>query len=193
MTEQNKRTSDTHPIRIDAVQPIGSWGQIGMSFCPGKIQSDARTGSWNRNLEKDVARIREWGASTVVTLMELRELAELDVIDLPSEIEQQGMSWLHLPIRDMHPPGRIFMQHWNECGRELVTRLVAGERVFIHCKGGLGRTGTIAACLLIESGMKHLEAIASVRKARKKTIETLAQEYFVMTYGPKFLCNRFVG
>lgn len=187
MKEQSKRTSDTHPLRIDAVQPREGWGYIGMSFCPGKTQSDARTGSWNRSLEKDVARIREWGATTVVTLMELREFAELDVINLPSEVERQGMSWLHLPIRDMHPPGRSFMGQWNKYGRVLVDQLVAGKNVFIHCKGGLGRTGTIAACLLIESGMNHLEAIDSVRMARQKTIETMTQEFFVLTYEARFL------
>lgn len=186
MTDQNIRTSDTHPIRIDAVQPLGGWGIIGMSFCPGKTQTDARTGSWHRDLEKDVARIREWGANSVLTLIERPEFAELNVSTLPCEIERQGMSWMHLPIRDMHPPGHSFMSQWNRYGKELVDQLATGKNVFIHCKGGLGRTGTIAACLLIESGIKHLEAIDCVRKARPKTIETVAQEFFVLTYEARF-------
>jgi ADP-ribosyl-[dinitrogen reductase] hydrolase len=187
MTDQNIRTSDTHPIRIDVVQPLGGWGYIGMSFCPGKVQDNARTGSWCRNLEKDVARIREWGASTVVSLIELPEFAELNVATLPCEVEKQGMSWMHLPIRDMHPPCGKFMSQWDKYGEELVTQLAAGKNIFIHCKGGLGRTGTIAACLLIESGMKHMTAIDSIRKARQNTIETVAQELFVLTYEARFL------
>jgi ADP-ribosyl-[dinitrogen reductase] hydrolase len=44
------RNSDTHPIRIDAVQPDGGWGLVGMSFCPGKKQRNARTGHWQREV-----------------------------------------------------------------------------------------------------------------------------------------------
>ena len=79
------------------------------------------------------------------------------------------------------------MNQWKNYGQVLVDQLGAGKKIFIHCKGGLGRTGTIAACLLIESGMKHLEAIDSVRSARQNTIETTTQEFFVLTYEARFL------
>lgn len=55
------RTSTTHPIRVDAVLPDGGWAPVGMSFCPGKKQTGALTGDWDRNLDLDLARIREWG------------------------------------------------------------------------------------------------------------------------------------
>lgn len=181
------RNSDTHPIRIDSVQPGGGWGLIGMSFCPGKKQRNARTGHWQRDLATDLARVRQWGTRIVVSLVEERELGELQVETLPVDVERLGMKWLHLPIRDMYPPGGCFRRLWPQLGREIMTTLQAGQRVFLHCKGGLGRTGTVAACLLIESGMPAEEAIVQVRLARPETIETAVQEWFVMTYRPIFL------
>lgn len=186
MTDLSIRTSDSHPIRIDSVQPLAAWGQIGMSFCPGKVQADARTGSWTRDLKKDIQRIREWGASTVVSLIEVHEFGELQVADLPNEVTEHGMSWIHLPIRDMQAPGAGFISYWQNLGQEVVDELAQGNKVFVHCKGGLGRTGTIAACLLIESGMTHLAAIELVRMARRKTIETMQQELYVLNYVPVF-------
>lgn len=49
----------------------------------------------------------------------------------------------------------------------------------IHCLGGLGRSGTIAARLLVELGVVPDEAINIVRKARPGAIENNAQETHV--------------
>jgi ADP-ribosyl-[dinitrogen reductase] hydrolase len=61
----------------------------------------------------------------------------------------------------------------------LHARLAAGERVVVHCKGGLGRTGTITARLLVESGVAADSAISLVRTARPGAIENDAQESYV--------------
>ena len=41
-----------------------------MTFCPGKRQRGAAIGDWERDLAADLARIADWGAAAVVTLME---------------------------------------------------------------------------------------------------------------------------
>lgn len=180
------RTSESHPIRIDAVQARRDWGLIGMSFCPGKQQVDGLSGHWQRDLGMDLERIRAWGASIVVSLVEQHELSELGVEALPAEVMRLGMMWRHLPIRDRYPPGQTFESRWPEIGAELVAALRAGQRIFLHCKGGLGRTGTVAACLLVEAGMNAEEAVTQVRLARPKTIETTLQEWYVHSYRPRF-------
>jgi ADP-ribosyl-[dinitrogen reductase] hydrolase len=48
--------------------------------------------------------------------------------------------------------------------------------------GGKGRSGTIAAILLIEFGNKNEEVINIVRKKRKGAIETKEQEDFILAY-----------
>ena len=52
--------------------------------------------------------------------------------------------------------------------------------MLLHCRGGIGRTGTIAARLLVEFGFKPADAIALVRRTRPGTIETSAQEQYVL-------------
>ena len=50
----------------------------------------------------------------------------------------------------------------------------------VHCRGGLGRAGTIAARLLVECGWPAAKAIAAVREVRPGAIETRAQEKYVL-------------
>lgn len=180
------RTSDTHPIRIDAVLPAEGWGKIGMSFCPGKQQVDGLSGHWARDLHADLIRVRDWGAAMFVSLVEEHEFAELQVQTLPQAVASTGMVWRHLPIRDRYPPSAKFEERWGQVGEEIVHTLKAGRNVFIHCKGGLGRTGTVAACLLIEAGYVAEAAINEVRRARARTIETAVQEWYVLQYRARF-------
>jgi ADP-ribosyl-[dinitrogen reductase] hydrolase len=50
----NERTSFSHPLRIAAVS-AGPWlGRIGLTFCPGKYDPNAMSGSWDRDLAADL-------------------------------------------------------------------------------------------------------------------------------------------
>ena len=85
------------------------------------------------------------------------------------------MQWRHLPIADFSVPNETFEQEWFIHGREIRNLLRNGEDVLIHCKGGLGRAGMIAARLLVELGMEPVKAIRLVRRERRGAIETYAQ------------------
>jgi hypothetical protein len=53
--------------------------------------------------------------------------------------------------------------------------------VVVTCMGGLGRSGILAACLLVSAGTAPEAAIAAVRAARgPRALETIAQEDFVV-------------
>jgi ADP-ribosyl-[dinitrogen reductase] hydrolase len=89
------------------------------------------------------------------------------------------MDWLHLPIRDVSVPDAAFEAAWPEHSAALHNRLAAGENVLVHCRGGLGRAGMIAARLLVDEGVDPGLAIFRVRTARPGAIETRAQENWV--------------
>ena len=176
------RTSRTHPIRIDTVETNPGWGLIGLSFCPGKKQLNGLTGAWSRDLYSDLARIHDWGASFVVSLIEDNEFIFLDVEALPKMVAEFGMQWRHEPIPDRHSPHPQFMQGWPNLKKELMGELSSGKNIFVHCMGGLGRTGVVAAMLLIEAGYSSNQAITAVRTSRPGAIETSTQEAFVKSY-----------
>ena len=173
------RTSDTHPLRIDPVAIPGSAGLIGMTFCPGKKQPAAMTGAWNRDIDKDLATIRAWGASVLISLIEAHEFVELQVPELPRVCRRYDLVWHGLPMVDGSIPGVRWENRWKEVEPSLYQTLRAGGRIVIHCKGGLGRTGLLAARILVEFGMSPSEAIKQVRQARPGAIETVEQETYV--------------
>lgn len=111
----------------------------------------------------------------VLTLVETSELIALKVPQLGEEVQRLGIAWRHLPIADHSVPGDAFEAEWVTLGREIRALLGGGANVLVHCKGGLGRAGMIAARLLVEMGTEPELAIRRVRRARKGAIETPSQ------------------
>jgi ADP-ribosyl-[dinitrogen reductase] hydrolase len=171
-------------LQIASVCPGQGFGRVGVTFCPGKYDPAAQTGAWDRDLAIDLDAIRRWGAAAVVTLLEHKELALLRVASLGEEVSRRGMSWFHLPIVDVSIPGEAFEAAWETTGEQLRSMLGSGSDVVVHCRGGLGRAGTVAARLLIELGVEPETAIANVRRVRPGAIETYAQEQFVLGLRP---------
>jgi ADP-ribosyl-[dinitrogen reductase] hydrolase len=137
------------------------------------------SGAWDRDLAIDLDAITRWGAVAVVTLLEQREMMHLRVTRLGVETESRHMTWFHLPIADGSIPDDRFEQEWVRSGEAVRALLRRGASVLIHCRGGLGRAGTIAARLLVELGVPPNQAITAVRKARPDSIETREQENFI--------------
>jgi protein-tyrosine phosphatase len=131
-------------------------------------------------LAADIAATAAWGAGAVLTLVEAAELEALGLAALPAAVRAAGMDWLHVPVPDFAPPGPAALTAWRTAGPALAARLAAGGRVLVHCRAGLGRSGTLAAMILIEAGSPPAAALAAVRAARPGAVETAAQEAFVL-------------
>ena len=171
------RTSESSPLRIAAVTPADGHGRIGITLCPGKTDPHGMSGAWARDIETDLDTIRDWGATAVLTLITDREIDCLKIPGLQQAVHDRHMEWWHLPIQDgKSPPAETFEKRWNDAGEALRDRLRAGFDVLVHCRGGLGRAGTIAARLLVELGERPDEAMRRVREVRPGAIETEEQE-----------------
>lgn len=175
------RTSHTHPLRIGTLTLTDTTARIGLTFCPGKRQRNAMTGIWERDLDTDLTAIRDWGAMHLLTLIESHEFVELGVEALPERAAAAGLSWHHAPIVDGEVPDSAFEAHWAELGERLHSALDRGESLVVHCKGGLGRAGIIAARLLIERRevTDVTETLRRVREVRPDAIENARQEAFL--------------
>lgn len=180
----DKKTSFSHPLRIDSIEVPGTKGTIGMTFCPGKKGKGLYSGEWDRDLEADFKVIKEWGAEAIISLMEEKEFLMMHMPEFFSVVPMYGLIEYHLPIVDGQIPGEIFENKWRNVGAKIRQFLRNGKKVVVHCKGGLGRTGTIAARLLVELGMNPEEAIMKVRECRPGAIETDAQLEYVLMCRP---------
>lgn len=178
------RTSLSHPIRIAELAVGTQGGAIGITFAPGKFQEVALTGSWARDIDTDLAAICAWGADYLITLIEPWEFEELRIQALPERAAAHGLIWHGLPIVDGAAPDGRLLDQWETLGNLLSRELLAGKRVVVHCKGGLGRAGTVASMLLLDTGASRDgdEAIRMARQVRPGAIETPAQEIFIRNW-----------
>ncbi|MGI4939632.1 MAG: ADP-ribosylglycohydrolase family protein [Janthinobacterium lividum] len=172
-------TSNNNPLRIAEIAVGSAGGRIGITFAPGKQQPGGLTGAHRRDLAADLDAIAAWNAAVVVTLVEPHELDSLGIATLGAEVRRRHMEWHHWPIQDYSVPDAAFEAAWPARSIMLRTLLACGGRALIHCKGGLGRAGTISARLLVESGMAPGDAIRAVRAVRPDAIETGPQERWV--------------
>lgn len=101
--------------------------------------------------------------ATVVCLTEAHELSDR----YPRYVEflraEQGRGALWWPIPDLHAPR---LDEAVAIVGELVERLRRGEVLVMHCAAGVGRTGTIAVCVLVALGLPLDEALAHVAAHR---------------------------
>lgn len=169
-------SSTEHPFIIDTVRsPAG--GLIGMAACPGLRRGGEAASP--ESVATDLQVIQAWGAKDILTLMEIGEMDRLGASSIGYQARALGIHWHHLPIADFSAPGETFSESWPAIQAQLTTTLGANGRVLIHCRAGLGRTGTLAARLLVDGGMAADDAITVVRANRAGTIETQEQLAFI--------------
>ena len=125
------------------------------------------------SLGADLDRLREAGVAGVV---DLTEDGELPAYALPDRV-----AYVRHPIVDFGCPSR----------EELVATLdaidAAVERgpVYVHCRGGCGRTGTVVACWLVRHGATPEDALERYRTAsRAECPETEVQRALVLGWEP---------
>jgi protein-tyrosine phosphatase len=72
-----------------------------------------------------------------------------------------------------------------------IEHLLANDKmVYLHCMGGLGRTGTVVGCYYVQQGMSGEEALHKIQNLRIGTAnfqhpspETDAQQAFILKWG----------
>ncbi|MCB1754814.1 MAG: dual specificity protein phosphatase family protein [Gammaproteobacteria bacterium] len=172
------------PNQISTIQSPLFHGRIGLVACPGVRIGGGTNQKVAKNIKADIQEMVDWGASGVVTLVEEHELSIAGVSDLPERLKSAGLWWRHLPMMDMYIPEEDFEHDWLREGARIRNLLKHGESVIIHCYAGLGRTGLLAAKLLVEFGMEPQAAIDWVRESNKRRIQTKEQADYIRGLTP---------
>ncbi|WP_025739203.1 cyclin-dependent kinase inhibitor 3 family protein [Salinivibrio socompensis] len=143
----------THPTwRL----PLEKGGLI-LTPCPGTKQV---------TLRDSIAQLKTQGVTVVVTALSQDEMHAQGVNDLAAHVEALGLQWFHTPIADDCAPDDAFHARWQHISPSLHQALKRGEDIAMHCLGGSGRTGLLAAHLLLEKGWQLDDIITHVQALR---------------------------
>ncbi len=155
--------------RVEADQRNGIWW-----LEPGLLCGMSRPGLVSETCSQyDI--LRDSGVRRLICLEE-RWTTQVD------QARQRGIACHHFPMADMAPPS--FSQAVDIC-RLAEPAIKANEGVAVHCRGGLGRTGTGLAAILIWFGDDVEAAIAKVRDAQPHAIQSPAQERFLHDFASR--------
>ena len=125
------------------------------------IAARPRGGDW---LEDESSGLRRAGVDVIVSLLEEDEAAQLDLAGEARAVEANGLRFISFPIPDRgipaSTPAAVSLM------ASIAGALEEGKNVAVHCRQGIGRSGLIAAGVLMNSGLSPEQAIQVVSSAR---------------------------
>lgn len=145
-------------------------GQILFTPCPGTKEV---------GLQNSLEQLAAAAATAILTLMPKDEMQGNAVTDLPELCTQLGLEWFHLPIEDDHAPAQAFEDAWQLASAKVHALIDAGKTIAIHCKGGSGRTGLVAAQILLDRGIPLDEVIARVKAIRPNALQLPTHQEYI--------------
>lgn len=120
------------------------------------------------------------GVSVFIDLTEAGELNSYENL-------LRGARYLRIPIRDASVPNTP--QDTQRALDAIDEHIAAGRIVYVHCWGGIGRTGTIVGCWLAQrvggvAGLAKLKLLwkQCPKSATRNSPETAAQERYVLNW-----------
>ena len=156
---------------------------LGVPGCSGRLIFTPCPGSKETSVAEALGTLQAAGAEALITLMPAAELERNQAFELPALCAARELEWFHLPVADEAVPLADFAAAWEQARERIQALLGAGRSVAIHCKGGSGRTGLIAARILIDRGLPRAEAVAMVQTLRPKAIQHPAHVAWLAQFG----------
>eukprot|EP00754_Rhynchopus_humris_P019915 Rhum_TRINITY_DN14668_c8_g1::Rhum_TRINITY_DN14668_c8_g1_i1::g.109303::m.109303 len=179
---------DEAPFRTSTVFEGAEGGRLSLSVCPGKKIPKGRNGrSYFRCLRRDLSSMREKaGVTRIICLLNPSELRTLGVqpVDYAHYAKQLGIDLVQFPMIEMSAP-KDPASFDEEIIQPACRHIAETGSILVHCRGGVGRAGLLACCVILRLGEVRSadEAIAVVRSRRDpRAVESQIQVNFVKKY-----------
>jgi atypical dual specificity phosphatase len=161
------------PPPFDVAPPVGfRW------VLPGRLAGMSRPGLMS-DLGEHLATLRRLGVRCVVTLEE--EPVNADAV------RAAGLEHVHFPIVDMAAPP---LDPAARLCDEIAARARRGAPVAVHCKAGLGRTGTVLAACLVAGRHSASQALELLRQLHPQFVQSDAQLAFLPAFEAHLAARR---
>jgi hypothetical protein len=124
-------------------------------------------GEYPGGYDPETTRIRmdaflEAGVNTFIDLTQPNELMPYEnILKEQAEIYGANASYHRFPIRDYSVPSSETM---TAILNTIDKTINDGSCVYVHCWGGVGRTGMVVGCYLVRHGNTNEQALAQVNK-----------------------------
>ncbi len=182
------RNSKNCPIRVDCIPadvlglPEGS-GILGMTLAPG-----VKDWNWDRDMKADMQRLREhWRTDVLVSLIESHEYELYEMEGYAEEAEASGIAVEEFPIVDVNIPREEQVEEYADLVGRIVGFLREGRNTVVHCRGGIGRTGTVVSSVLVGLGHDAEDAMRLASDARRDEVpEAEPQREYVREFARRY-------
>lgn len=125
------------------------------------VMAKPASGEW---IDDEFKGIRDWGIDRIVSLLEKNEEADLGLIEERSLTKNNDMDFVSYPIPDRGVPE--FVQEYLRFTKRLYNETAGGLHTVVHCRAGIGRTGLVAAGILLHCGFEPLDALNQISEKR---------------------------
>lgn len=142
---------------------------------PGNLGLMARPRG-NDWLFDELRTLKMNGTDILVSLLEQSEQSELELQNEQSICDELSIKFISFPIKDRSIPAN--KQEFRALVEQLNIELEHGRKIVIHCRMGIGRTGMLAAGILIQRGYdtnSAFELLSNVRTINVPDTEEQAE------------------
>jgi protein-tyrosine phosphatase len=149
---------------IYKIEPIGS----GILF----VMPRPSPHEW---LEDDIRYLKDFGINRIISLLEKSEEIEIGLANESALANKHSLEFVSYPIKDRGLPGD--MKDYLNFTKSLYETIAGGKNTVIHCRAGIGRTGIIAAGVLLHAGFEADDAIAFISSKRNFPVPDTEAQY----------------
>ena len=128
----------------------------------------------NTGQPDSIATLAECGIGCIVSLLETNESFMLGLETESKVVADNGMNYISFPVSDYGVPSSF--DDFSILTADIFEQLGQGTNVLLHCRGGVGRSGLLAAGVLLQAGLNTEQAFAIVSAKRGIRVPETTQQ-----------------